>query len=482
MPLPHLFLLLLLALSSLSITHSMANFLVQNVQNALKSHQAGDTAEALKLYEDCLTSSNRKSLNANIVSTLASNCGSIYMSSGQYENAAKKFELALEATPEKVESHYNYAVLLNSKLGDNGKALKHCAKAMKLDSNFYKAYHLMGNIMQDLGRPEKADDYFIKAETIAKSLGIDDSSISQQKSQSVGFKLESIWMFQHAEVNRSYEIPLPVSQQELLQQTSLTVTCLSVRPLVFEIPLLLSNDECEHIKLTATSKLEISHVMGSKVSPSSEDSLETTEEPEPYRSSYNAWLPLDPVLESLQERISLITTLPRQFISLKSEELQVVKYEAGGQFKMHHDSSAFNPRLLTALVYLQGSEESKCVAQVENDTCSLDNSAGGETVFPFCNTTAQDSDDGELRSSWTVDDALLHLSKKSENNLKKEGLAVKPAKGKAIIFFNHLSDGSVDPMAVHSGSKLNVGTKWVANYWVKMDMKSLNDIPASSSS
>ena len=127
----------------------MANFLVQNVQNALKSHQAGDTAEALKLYEDCLTSPNRKSLNANIVSTLASNCGSIYMSSGQYENAAKKFELALEATPEKVESHYNYAVLLNSKLGDNGKALKHCAKAMKLDSNFYKAYHLMGNIMQD---------------------------------------------------------------------------------------------------------------------------------------------------------------------------------------------------------------------------------------------------------------------------------------------------------------------------------------------
>mmetsp|Transcript_23125 Transcript_23125/g.39128 ORF Transcript_23125/g.39128 Transcript_23125/m.39128 type:complete len:494 (+) Transcript_23125:139-1620(+) len=472
------------------LSNSMSNFLVQNVQSALKLHQSGDTSAALKLYEESLLS--KDSLNANIVSTLASNAGSIYMSLGDYENAAAKFEIALEATPEKVESHYNYAIVLNSKLGDNGKALKHCAKAMKLDSNFYKAYHLMGNIMQDLGRPDKADDYFIKAENIAKAQGIDDPTLAHSKSQA-GFKLESIWMFQDVHVNGTYEIPLPSTHQEQLLQSSLTITCLSVRPLIFEIPLLLNEQECDHIKTTATPRLEKSHVMGSKINPGVGETEETTNT-EPYRSSYNAWLPLDSVLTSLQERIALVTTLPRHFISLKSEELQVVKYEAGGQFKMHHDSSAFNPRLLTALVYLQDSNsEEECTQKAsagddkeekEKKTCGAegDVSRGGETLFPLSNSGHQSSMKGDSRANWTIDDALLHLSKRSPDALKMDGLSVKPSKGKAIIFFNHLSDGSVDPLAVHSGSKLASGTKWVANYWVKLDLNALSAIPAGGSS
>ena len=467
-------------------TAGMSNFLVDNVQNALKFHKNGNILAALPLYEQSLV--EKDSLNANIISTLASNAGSIYMSLGEYEKAGEIFEIAIEATPEKVESHFNYAIVLNSKLGDNGKALKHCAKAMQLDSNFYKAYHLMGNIMQDLGRPEKADDYFIKAENIAKSLGVEDPSLVRSRIQA-GFDLSSLWMFQNLEVNKSYEIPIPPAQQEQHGRASMTAICLSIRPLVFEIPNLLSEQECNHIKTTATPKLELSHVMGSKVNTVAGDT-------EPYRSSYNAWLPLDPVLISLQERIALLTSLPPQYISLKSEELQVVKYETGGQFKMHHDSSAFNPRLLTALIYLQDSptvadtiDVSTVQKEGEDNTCSNTMSTnGGETLFPFANVNpSPNSDTDEERSNWTVDDALLYLSQQQHSHAQEDmcrnqaegGLAVNPAQGKAIIFFNHHADGAVDPLAVHSGSKLVRGTKWIANYWVALDMATLHDMPAA---
>jgi hypothetical protein len=487
----------------LVVNSSMSSLLVENVQNALKYHQAGDISAALPLYEQAL--SEKDSLNANVVSMLASNVGSIYMSLGEYEKAALKFEIAIEATPEKVESHYNYAVVLNSKLGDNGKALKHCARAMKLDPNFYKAYHLMGNVLQDLGRPEKADEYFVRAENIAKALGVEDPGLARPQART-GFSLDSIWMFQNAEVNKAYDIPVPQHQQERLGKTTITVICLSAQPLIFEIPLLLNVQECDHIKATATPKLELSHVMGSKVNPTVDDQASPEITPEPYRSSYNAWLPLDPVLISLQERIAFITTLPRQYISLKSEELQVVKYETGGQFKMHQDSSAFNPRLFTALIYLQDHDATEGENERDSDrdrdrdatsnaqeTCpnagggELCEGNGGETLFPFANVDATGSNAGADagagavdRSDWTVDDALLHLSQQPQETLKTQGLAVQPSRGKAIIFFNHRADGSVDPLAVHSGSKLVRGTKWIANYWVELDLKTLNDMPAAA--
>ena len=50
--------------------------------------------------------------------------------------------------------------------------------------------------------------------------------------------------------------------------------------------------------------------------------------------------------------MAALTGLPRRFVRAHSEELQVVRYGRGGRFKAHHDSSAFHPRLLTALFYL----------------------------------------------------------------------------------------------------------------------------------
>ena len=58
--------------------------------------------------------------------------------------------------------------MLSSKLRQHGLAIGHCGKAIKLDPNHYKAHHLMGNILQDLGKETDAQRYFVLAANLAR--------------------------------------------------------------------------------------------------------------------------------------------------------------------------------------------------------------------------------------------------------------------------------------------------------------------------
>jgi prolyl 4-hydroxylase len=171
-----------------------------------------------------------------------------------------------------------------------------------------------------------------------------------------------------------------------------------------------------------------------------------------YRSSYNAWLHAgDEVTIRLQNRLAEVTGFPVQLFQQKSEDLQVVKYDAGGQFKVHHDSSAFHPRLLTALLYLN----------------NVPPGMGGETWFPFA---------GERKNfDLSVEEAISTALNMHLNPIDQPGLLVTPVEGDAIIFFNHLLSGDIDPAAVHAGLPITNerNKKWVANYWVEQDFKYL---------
>jgi hypothetical protein len=220
-------------------------------------------------------------------------------------------------------------------------------------------------------------------------------------------------------------------------------------------------------------------------------------EGDPYRSSDNAWLHPDTILLDIQSRLSSILSIPLVYIRQKAEELQVVRYHAGGVFKAHHDSSAFHPRLFTALVYLN----------------SVPPEMGGETTFPLANsslysftTSASKSKSESLTSNIkeisTVDEAIaeaLQLSTlEREEGGDKRGVNVRPTLGDCLIFFNHLPlqatlsqekvegdclkpdyQWELDTAAVHSGEKLlglehsQTQTKWIANYWVELDMNQL---------
>ena len=111
-----------------------------------------------------------------------------------------------------------------------------------------------------------------------------------------------------------------------------------------------------------------------------------------------------------------------------AEELQVVRYLPGQEFKPHldaFDESADGKRAwemygggqrdATILIYLDGPEE------------------GGETVFP------------EL------------------------GLRVPPTPRAALLWRNVRSDGAVDPRLLHGGEPVRRGVKYAVNLWFRRD-------------
>jgi hypothetical protein len=188
---------------------------------------------------------------------------------------------------------------------------------------------------------------------------------------------------------------------------------------------------------------------------------------EPYRQSVNAWLSRDDVLVQMQSRVAILAGLPLSYVQMMSEDLQVIRYDSQGQFRLHQDSSQFHPRLLTALVYLHSLTDEE-------------EQAGGETWFPFAPGRKDRNENEEsLRS---IDEAMNSVQEEIQDEQRfperrpTKGLAVSPRRGKALLFFNHLPDGRIDPAALHSGRKLLSGTKWAANYWIKFDPDRLDQI------
>ena len=125
------------------------------------------------------------------------------------------------------------------------------------------------------------------------------------------------------------------------------------------------------------------------------------------------WLIEDPAIHALNRRLAAVSgTTPDQ-----GEAAQILRYGPGQQYRAHFDyqPGAANQRAATALVYLNGDY------------------AGGETLF------------------------------------LKTGLAVKGAKGDAIVFRNTLADGSRDPMAEHAGAPVTQGTKYLLSRWIRAE-------------
>ena len=92
----------------------------------------------------------------------------------------------------------------------------------------------------------------------------------------------------------------------------------------------------------------------------------------------------------------------------RSEDLQLVHYDSGATFGMHHDSSKFLPRFLTAFYYLN-----------EPD-------AGGETAFPAAGGAMSPAEAMALR----------------EPAAEGAGLVVKPLRGAALLWYNHDPEGA----------------------------------------
>ena len=469
--------------------------------STLTHHKNGELEQAMIGYKALLD----YDLNAQTTSTICSNAGAIAMSTGDYSLAREWFKKGIEAMPDNPTTHYNLAITLTSKLHEHEDALRHLEVAAKLGYDMVKVNHLKGNILQDLGRADEAQQCYANAELSSSSsssssvnAGSGSSTKPPESPKPLPFKIKGSYRGQRlADVT--------------VEGVSYHMECLSSRPLVFYVNGLVTDDEANEIMSKSRDKLEQSLVMGGQIvyeksnvsegisDDSKAQKLEDVElesvEKDPYRLSYNAWLPQDDLLLRIQERIAALTGIDRNYIRSNSEELQVVKYPRGGRFKVHHDSSSFHPRLMTALFYL-------------NDVSSAGEfgvGGGGGTWFPFAHDDTYDNEDGsfQLTTEEAINDAINSLPTEINQEDGKNGIVVMPKKGDAIIFFNHRLDDDALPLdsrAVHAGlpvgrndsvekhfsddnnrkinSSNNVGhtktlEKWVANYWIGLDRDQL---------
>lgn len=184
---------------------------------------------------------------------------------------------------------------------------------------------------------------------------------------------------------------------------------LSIEPRVVFYHRVLSDYDIEVIQNMSTPLLHRSGVVTNSSDTAHAD----------YRTSQSAWLEddSDPRVGRVARRMSAIAGLNGH----TAEPMQVLNYGIGGQYEPHVDYSheshgevflkGAGNRISTFLSYLTDVE------------------AGGSTVFP------------------------------------KLGVAVRPQRGGALMWYNLLRSGQGDERSLHAACPVLLGYKWVANKW-----------------
>ncbi|KAK7303184.1 hypothetical protein RJT34_14086 [Clitoria ternatea] len=207
---------------------------------------------------------------------------------------------------------------------------------------------------------------------------------------------------------------------------------ISWKPRAFVYQGFLSELECEHMISIAKSELKRSAVA---------DNLSGESKLSEFRTSSGMFIPKnkDPIVAGIEDKISSWTFLPKE----NGEDIQVLRYEQGQKYDPHYDYfvdkvniARGGHRVATVLMYLS------------------DVTSGGETVFP----NAEESQ--HHRGSETSDDL---------SECAKKGIAVKPRRGDALLFFNLHPNAVPDTISLHGGCPVIEGEKWSATKWIHVD-------------
>jgi hypothetical protein len=411
----------------------------ERLNEALVHHQNGRLEDALIAYTGVV-----KEVPGKAASTIYSNMGAVCMSLGDFDAAKESFSSAVNEDSTNSAARMNLAIILTSKFQEHKKALIHCIKALELDQNNPKIYHLLANIMQELDRLEDASKYFAIAEQLAQAQAqVQEVESNHKHSSRSGDSSEK----EKSWVGRQWALKSQIAKMQRddvitikHESKDYSLVCVSSVPLIISVKNVLNVDECSYIIDAAQSKLDKSFIMGGK-----KEEMGSAREAT-YRSSSNAWLGADDKLRVIQKRIAAFLELDPVLVNTYMEELQVVMYEHQGEFKLHQDSSNFHPRFLTALFYL-------------ND---IDVTDGGATWFPF--GACGDDESSKIRKM-SVKEII-----ESPRDLSQNGLKFTPVAGDLLLFFNHdLESGSIDPAAVHAGTEFHGNKKWIANYWLELN-------------
>jgi len=230
------------------------------------------------------------------------------------------------------------------------------------------------------------------------------------------------------EVGRKRAVGTVAGQDKLV-----SIKTMSLRPLVFEVDNFLSPKECDHIIGLAKPYMAasvVSHMDGD------EGKSDTT-----WRTSTTRFLTRGQteLAKTIERRIFDITRVP----ITHGEGTQVLRYEKYQHYFTHHDF--FEPE--------RYSNSKSTLNMIENGAKNRlatvfwymsDVRKGGHTNFPRAGGLPQPS-----------------------GNKCSQGVLVKPVKGKVIVFFNMLPDGSLDELSLHAGCNVESDdVKWSANKWL----------------
>eukprot|EP00252_Welwitschia_mirabilis_P015408 TRINITY_DN3387_c0_g1_i2.p1 TRINITY_DN3387_c0_g1~~TRINITY_DN3387_c0_g1_i2.p1 ORF type:complete len:318 (+),score=42.21 TRINITY_DN3387_c0_g1_i2:155-1108(+) len=204
---------------------------------------------------------------------------------------------------------------------------------------------------------------------------------------------------------------------------------ISWKPRAFVYKGFLTDEECDHLISLAKSKLTRSSVADNESGEGQVSDIRTS-------SGTFIAKGKDEIISRIESKIAAWTFLPKE----NGEDIQVLRYEEGQKYEPHYDyfQDKFNiarggHRIATVLMYL------------------TDVGKGGETVFP----TAEE--DRRYR---------MQVNKNDLSDCAKKGVAVKPKKGDALLFFSLTPSAIPDPRSLHGGCPVIEGEKWSATKWI----------------
>lgn len=181
----------------------------------------------------------------------------------------------------------------------------------------------------------------------------------------------------------------------------------------YDSPYILKNvlnpAQCQQLILYAKNKLVDSNILsGSNAA---------------IRNSKQAWISKnDPMVKGLYSQISMAVGIPISY----AEDLQVARYMPNQFYKDHHDACCD-----------------------DNDTCRKFVEDGGQRIL-------------------TV---LIYLNKEfigGKTRFANLGIEYKPDVGNALVFHPLAKDNvRCHPLALHSGTPVISGEKWIANIWFR---------------
>lgn len=236
---------------------------------------------------------------------------------------------------------------------------------------------------------------------------------------------------------------------------------LSWSPRVFEIPGLVSREECERLIRKAEARLEFVGTQedGAK-SPSSSAK----------RRSESMWFNAarddeDDLVAAVRARLLDSALMPSKY----SEPLQVTRYSKGGFYDLHYDFSQPNRQVVSPGLYPHGDVERSATLVLYLS----DGFSGGETVFPRIASPGS-SGNGLLETIPNIDDEVWKTPSQSLAEFcgdESDALRVKPTIGGGILFFGYLPTGERDMETIHGSCPVRSGIKVIAQQWIQLNLK-----------